>query len=298
MESENTRPLGEDLVRAAEHGDTLAFAALVQRFDSLEEAQQLVRAKAFVRMADRTVIPKLMKPEVREASGEPDKGGVSEPTLFGHFAVFNEWTEIDSMFEGHFLERIAPGAFKKTFREQQQKVLFQHGQDPYLGDKILGQPETLAEDEIGAAYEVPLFRGLPELLMDGLRAGAYGSSFRFRMMREEFDQEPDESDHNPRGLPERTLKEVQVPEFGPVSFPAYASATAGVRAIDTSANGNGAEDVAAAPSNGDAAGEEHPQETGRRSETDTSSTERRENVKQSWPRVSQEEWDELWIPEI
>jgi hypothetical protein len=130
MESENTRPLGEDLVRAAEHGDTLAFAALVQRFDSLEEAQQLVRAKAFVRMADRTVIPKLMKPEVREASGEPDKGGVSEPTLFGHFAVFNEWTEIDSMFEGHFLERIAPGAFKKTFREQQQKVLFQHGQDP------------------------------------------------------------------------------------------------------------------------------------------------------------------------
>lgn len=297
MEQENTRPLGEDLVRAAEHGDTLAFAALVQRFDSLEEAQQLVRTKAFVRMADRVVLPKLIKPEVREATGEPDKGSGSEPTLFGHFAVFNEWTEIDSMFEGHFLERIAPGAFKKTFREQQQKVLFQHGQDPYLGDKILGQPGTLAEDEIGAAYEVPLFRGLPELLMDGLRKGAYGSSFRFRMMREEFDQEPDESAHNPRGLPERTLKEVQVPEFGPVSFPAYASATAGVRAIEANANGN-SEEVAAAPSNGDAAGEEHPQDSGRRSETDTSSTERRENSKQSWPRVSQEEWDELWIPEI
>ena len=38
------------------------------------------------------------------------------PTLHGHFAVFNEWTEINSLMEGNFLERIAPGAFKKTMQ--------------------------------------------------------------------------------------------------------------------------------------------------------------------------------------
>lgn len=292
-ETEVSRTPGDDLVRAAEHGDHLAFAALAQRLGSLEEAQKIVRQQAFVRMADRVAIPTLSRPKLREANPD-DEPATSEPTLFGHFAVFNEWTEIDSIFEGHFLERIAPGAFKKTLREQAQKVTFQHGQDPYLGDKILGKIESLTEDEIGAAYEVPLFRGLPELLMDGLRAGEYGSSFRFRMLREEFDYEPDASDYNPRGLPERTLKEVQVPEFGPVTFPAYASATAGVRAI-TSANGDRAEDVPAAPSKADAAGDEHLPDQGRRSETSTSDTERRE-TKQTWPQVSQEEWEELWNP--
>jgi hypothetical protein len=32
-------------------------------------------------------------------------------------------------------------------------------------------------------------------------------------------------------MPERTLKEVRVPEFGPVTFPAYVDATAGVRSL-------------------------------------------------------------------
>jgi phage head maturation protease len=33
------------------------------------------------------------------------------PTVSGHFAVFNRWTEIDSLFEGQFMERFAPGSF-------------------------------------------------------------------------------------------------------------------------------------------------------------------------------------------
>src|SRR6185312_9854941 len=97
---------------------------------------------------------------------------------------------------GHFLERIAPGAFKKTMRElgDSMKVTFQHGRDPQLGDKLLGKPDVLEEDAIGARYEVPLFRSIEQeapLLMDGLRADAYGASFTFRTMREEFVEEPD-----------------------------------------------------------------------------------------------------------
>src|SRR5712671_4212731 len=97
------------------------------------------------------------------------------PTLYGHFAVFNRWTEIDSWMEGHFLERIAPGAFKKTFREQTPKVLFQHGMDPQVGDKPLGPIESLAEDATGAAYEVRMLdTAYNRDLIPGLEAGLYG----------------------------------------------------------------------------------------------------------------------------
>jgi hypothetical protein len=48
-------------------------------------------------------------------------------------------------------------------------------------------------------------------------------------MREEETTSPDPSESNPDGLPERTIKEARLMEFGPVTFPAYAGATAGVR---------------------------------------------------------------------
>src|SRR5437868_723201 len=65
--------------------------------------------------------------------------------LEGHFAVYDQWTEINSAFEGHFLERFAPGAFDKTFSESREsmRVLFQHGFDPVVGDKPLGPIQTL-----------------------------------------------------------------------------------------------------------------------------------------------------------
>jgi HK97 family phage prohead protease len=156
------------------------------------------------------------------------------PTLFGHFAVFNRWTEINSWFEGHFMERIAPGAFRKTFRENRDRIraLFQHGQDPTVGDKPLGPIEELREDDTGGYYEVPLLDTTYNRdLIPGLEAGLYGSSFRFEVIREETVEEPDPSEDNPRGLMERTLKELRLFEFGPVTFPAYAEATADVRSL-------------------------------------------------------------------
>lgn len=156
------------------------------------------------------------------------------PHLTGHFAVFNRWTEINSIFEGRFLERISPGAFTKTIAESlpSMRVLFQHGRDPQIGDKPLGSIDTLAEDKIGAAYDVSLLdTSYNKDLIPGLEAGLYGASFRFKVMKEEFVNEPGKSDYNPGGLPERTIKEAAVNEFGPVTFPAYAEATAGIRSL-------------------------------------------------------------------
>lgn len=252
---DDTNPAREVLTRsivtAAEHGDRLAFAAAAQRLGTLEEAQAIVRSRGIVRMVDRVALrampalaPELKLVENRDGEVSTD---AANPTMFGHFAVFNEMTEIDSMFEGHFMERIAPGAFKKTMRENRSGILplFQHGTDPVAGDKPLGPIDDLREDDTGAYYEVPLLDApyVRQDILPGLQAGLYGASFRFQMVREQFDEEPDTSDENPHGLPERTLKEVRLFEFGPVSFPAYPSATAGVR----NANGAGEESTDAPP---------------------------------------------------
>ena len=181
---------------------------------------------------DNLVRAMALPPELRKIHDDEDDDDRGMPTLFGHFAVFNQWTEIDSMWEGNFMERIAPGAFKKTIKENRDsmKVLFNHGQDMQIGDKVLGPIEVLREDKTGPFYEVPLFDTTYNRdLAPGLEAGVYGASFRFRVMKEEFDKAPKTSKANPTGLPERTIKEAQVMEFGPVTFPAYAGASADAR---------------------------------------------------------------------
>jgi HK97 family phage prohead protease len=175
---------------------------------------------------------------LRDTSEEPSANPNGMPTLFGFFARFNVWTEIDSYWEGNFLESIAPGAFRKTFKEQRDSIrcLFQHGHDPQCGDKPLGPNEVLEErtegDEAGAYYEVPLLdTQYVRELIPGLEEELYGASFRMRVIREDYNEDPGVSDHNPKGLPERVIKEIRLYEYGPVTFPAYPEASAGVRSL-------------------------------------------------------------------
>lgn len=160
-----------------------------------------------------------------------DDGDGTRPVMFGYFTVFDQWAEIDSAYEGHFLERVAPGAAAKTITENRKnmRVLFHHGQDR-LGLQVLGAIEELYEDERGAYYEVGLF-DIPQLVLDGLRSGVYGSSYRFKVIDDDYVKHPRRSDHNPKGMPERTIREVKVREFGPTPFPAFAGATSGVRSM-------------------------------------------------------------------
>lgn len=165
------------------------------------------------------------------ALGSTD-GGADGRTLFGHFSVFDTWTEINSMFEGRFLERIGQGAFRDTFKAQrgQIRVIFQHGRDPQIGDKPLGAPDVLREDAQGAYYESELF-DTPYVndLLPALRAGQLGASFRFRVTAEEWVDPKKATASNPDKLPERTIRAVHHFEHGPVTWGAYSDATAGVR---------------------------------------------------------------------
>lgn len=165
-------------------------------------------------------------------SDEPTDGSIG--TLTGHFSVFDVWYEVDSVYEGHFLERIAPGAFADTIANDRgaMRVTFNHGTDPSLGNKVLGPITALEEDRTGARYEVALLDTTYNRdLLPGLKAGVYGSSFRFNVLDEEFDHKPGRSRHNPDGIPERTITRAHVGEFGPVTFPASPAATAGVRSL-------------------------------------------------------------------
>lgn len=153
-------------------------------------------------------------------------------TLEVDFSEFDVWYEIDSWWEGRFLERTVKGAFKRTIARNGDnvKVFFNHGYDPSIGSKVLGVPELLEERPTSPHLEAGLLdTSYNRDLLPGLRAGAYGSSFMFEVTAESWDHEPEASDYNPNGLPERTITEVNLFEAGPVTWPANPSATSGVR---------------------------------------------------------------------
>lgn len=152
-------------------------------------------------------------------------------TLYGYLAVFNEETEINSAREGHFIERIMPGAFKRTLdhRRDRIKILYDHGLDPSIGNKPLGKPSVLREDDTGLYVEVPLDdTSYNQDLKASLRSGALdGMSFRFSVPaggdRWDFDGDIDRRD----------VTEAILYEGGPVTFPAYAGAAAGLRSWES-----------------------------------------------------------------
>jgi HK97 family phage prohead protease len=153
-------------------------------------------------------------------------------TLTGYFSKFSNWYRVASVFEGEFLERTAPGFTLSTITEDRagMRVLFNHGFDGQIGDKVLGTIEDLREDGEGPYYEVGLFDTLYNRdLAPGLKAGVYGASFRMKVEEDIWDEEPRSSEHNPKGLPERTITRAKVMEFGPVTFPANPQATAAIR---------------------------------------------------------------------
>lgn len=165
------------------------------------------------------------------AGAEIRSADSATPTMFGHLAVFDQWTEIRSSWEGNFMERLAPGSFAKTIRDggKNVKVLYDHGQGA-IGNMPLGSITDLREDATGVYYEVALLSAdYVRELIPALRAGLLGASFRFQVVRDDWNENPARSDFNPNRIPERTIRELRMAEFGPVTFPAYTEATAGVR---------------------------------------------------------------------
>ena len=173
------------------------------------------------------------------ANLDPARVAVEGRTMVGYPIVFDTWTEIHS-WEGDFKERIAPSALTKTLRESRNKikVLFNHGMDPQIGDKPLGRPDVMRADAEGLYTEVPLSEtSYNDDLLALMRDGAVdGQSFRFSVVKEEWDRPK-------KGLPERTITELRLFEFGPVTFPAYQATTVGIRSRRDFAEWRGIDDT-------------------------------------------------------
>lgn len=163
-------------------------------------------------------------------------------TFEGYGAVFNTPTRIDS-WEGTFDEQIAPGAFKKSIRENTPKFQFDHGHHPLIGSIPIGRITDVHEDTSGLYVEARLSDNwLVEPIRDAIAEGSVdGMSFRFGVVREEWrdnagkvlklDEVADIlwRDVDGRGPLLRTLKEVKIAEVGPVVWPAYEQTSASVR---------------------------------------------------------------------
>jgi HK97 family phage prohead protease len=157
----------------------------------------------------------------------------SSPVLEGRMMPYDEWTEINSSVEGHFMERFVFGSLAKTISEQASNVraLFEHGLDVALGRQAIAADISFSEEEDGAYYRSSLLDGLPALLLSGLRRGVYGSSVRYRPVKASRVRYPQRSDYNPEGIPEVTVREAYLKEFSVTAFPAYAGATANIRSL-------------------------------------------------------------------
>lgn len=186
------------------------------------------------------------------ADDEPDDGR----TLDGFAAVFNVETIIDS-WEGRFREKISPGAMKKSFRERPPKIQFDHGRHPLIGSIPIAELRSVAEEvdpELapdGGAHVIGRLHDnwLIEPVRDAIASRSVdGMSFRFSVVRElwfDADGKQIRDEEVLRDLLRRTwfedvpddelilrdLKELKVPELGPVVWPAYDETSVGVRGV-------------------------------------------------------------------
>ena len=173
-----------------------------------------------------------------ERGAVPGTDGVkAEPgrSLAGFPVVFDRWTEIQS-WDGPFLERVVAGSADETLAKRSDKIqlMFNHGFDMTLEQTPIGRHTLFDARSEGVWNEAALVdRGVYpkiDLLAELIRMGAvYGQSFRFSVLAEEWRDDPDPSDHNPKGIPERSITEFRWYESGPVTYPAYEATSVSLR---------------------------------------------------------------------
>lgn len=152
-----------------------------------------------------------------------DNNGVS--VVEGHAAVFNVW----SLDLGWFSERVLPGAFTETIKNDDVRGLWNHNPDYILGRNMAGTLK-LYEDKVGLGYELqmPGTTYARDLLESIDRGDVSQNSFGFRTLQDNWFREPGENDT----LQERReLVAVQLFDISPVTYPAYPQTDLNIRSV-------------------------------------------------------------------
>lgn len=158
--------------------------------------------------------------KTREA--EKDSGHIG--ALTGYAAVFNKDSVRFAGWQKDWIERIAPGAFKRTLTESPDVVaLWSHRADT----PVARTPSTLSlrEDETGLHVEVRLIdTETNRQLLSNVRAGLVDSmSFGFVPVKTRWEERKDQDTDI------RTLEDVDLFEVSPVVWPAYPDTSIGAR---------------------------------------------------------------------
>jgi len=190
----------------------------------------------------------------------------------GYAAVFNSMTSIGGWFD----EEIAPGAFDRALKEKQDvRCLLNHNPDLLLG-RTKSKTLTLGVDDHGLWYEDEL----PDTttgndahkMID--RGDMSGSSFGFIIRAQEWIDKEGEDE-------KRIIKDVDLFDVSPVTFPAYEDTDVAVRQWKSMKETRAAEASAAAEPEAAA------------SEEDVTTDERSDKVREARARVARLRVDEL-----
>lgn len=142
-------------------------------------------------------------------------------TTQGYACLFDNVTSIG----GYWQERFAKGAWSKSLGERDVVALHSHDDGRPMGRK---SRDTLRieEDDTGLRFEndLPDTQDGRDLATSIDRGDIEGMSFRFRALKEEWDETQDP--------PMRTVIEAELYEITYTAFPAYPDTEVGMRSLE------------------------------------------------------------------
>ena len=163
--------------------------------------------------------------EVRAAN---DDGTIP---VAGHAALYNVRSQpIFDLWEGRFIEVIAPGAFTRTLKNGTDVTFNIDHNDSYILARTTAGNLHLSDDGEGLAIDAAMTpTTYARDLAENMRAGNITQmSFAFQAVEDEWD-ETDE------GTPIRTLREVKLFDVAAVAQPAYTQTDIGLRSREARA---------------------------------------------------------------
>lgn len=160
--------------------------------------------------------------ELRENPGD-ELGSIGE--IRGYAAVFDSLSEVLGYWE-QFREKVAPGAFSASIKDNDVRAFWSHNPDFVLG-RTGNKTLTLEEDSKGLSFTLKLPDTQPgrDALTLIKNRTVTGMSFGFTIRAEEWKR------GDKGNLPIRTLKDVDLFEVSPVAFPAYPATGVDARSI-------------------------------------------------------------------
>jgi HK97 family phage prohead protease len=147
-------------------------------------------------------------------------------TLEGHVAVFGAVARIADR-NGDFDEEIHRGAFDRSLNLVMPVMQFDHGRDSRVGSVPVGIYETFDADAKGYHVRGRLFDNpVVEPVRQAIAEGAIrGMSWRMTVVRDTGDKWTRRNGD----VDKRDILDADVPEAGPVVFPAYDATSVSVR---------------------------------------------------------------------